>query len=696
MKHLLKVCRVLVCLALAYLAPSLAFAQFAVTIQNQSQTLSTNYEMKYGASVIYTGSLPPGQTITRTAVFDAVLIYNPSGGQAYSGVYPECGTMYSARTFGVTSATTILFGDDRPECTAAPLSWGPGNYCSAVAQTTLNGQSIVISNSAAGAIGSATAVCNSAVWEVSNPTCSASLSAPASVAATDGTVVGKITVTWGAVANATSYDIRHRKQGAPSWTTVTNVTSGWQLTTADESVFEFQVVGKNVAGEGTWSGTETGNIAKGCTTQTLNWGPSNYCAASAAAGIQGTSRTLTNTTSGGSGGATAVCNGLTGSWELSATTCTANLSAPVAVSATQGTLDGAIKVTWGATPGALSYELQHRKAGDADWVAAGTVSSGWQLTIADAADHQFQVRAVNSVGTSGWSTAVTGWAQRCAAASIGWGTANMCSGNAQTTANNGTSSLINMSTGATGTASAVCTNGAWVVGENTCLFELSANATDGTIEDAVNVTWAMSYTGGGSVTYDLFRDEESIATGITPKEFLDSAATRGAIHTYKVQAKVGGVVVGEITDTGFIPECRAARFIGASLSGDMASVNGLIEQWQCLSELNATRAIDAATPEALSVSGSGAYKSFSIPLSAGLADGNHVVHLTLESVGVGINSNRTFDIPFTLNRASIAVKNLSIIYNGSLAVNGLEANSIGRFGVRMDGGSGIGFAEEVK
>ncbi len=45
---------------------------------------------------------------------------------------------------------------------------------------------------------------------------------------------------------------------------------------------------------------------------------------------------------------------------------------------------------------------------------------------------------------------------------------------------------------------------------------------------------------------------------------------------------------------------------------------------------------------------------------------------------------------------SIAVNDMTITYDGSPAKAGQEASSIGRFGVRMEGGSGIGFAEEVK
>jgi hypothetical protein len=69
--------------------------------------------------------------------------------------------------------------------------------------------------------------------------------------------------------------------------------------------------------------------------------------------------------------------------------------------------------------------------------------------------------------------------------------------------------------------------------------------------------------------------------------------------------------------------------------------------------------------------------------------------LRLLSKDVQSNADRAYDIAFTLNKASIKVNNLTILYNGAPAADGLEANSIGRFGIKMEGGSGIGFAEEV-
>ncbi|MFN3980105.1 MAG: hypothetical protein ACK4SA_06965 [Caldilinea sp.] len=144
-------------------------------------------------------------------------------------------------------------------CSTQTLSWGPSNFCQASATGTTHGGAAALTNTTAGATGSATATCNNGTWNLSGATCSASLSAP-TVAATDGTVNGAITVTWGAVTGASGYDLQYRKQGTTTWTSVSSVSSGWQLSTTDESTFEFQVMAKNVVGTSAWSATDTGYI----------------------------------------------------------------------------------------------------------------------------------------------------------------------------------------------------------------------------------------------------------------------------------------------------------------------------------------------------------------------------------------------------------------------------------------------------
>ena len=223
-------------------------------------------------------------------------------------------------------------------------------------------------------------------------------------------------------------------------------------------------------------------------------------------------------------------------------------------------------------------------------------------------------------------------------------------------------------------------------------------ATDGTREDDVQVVWPAVAT-GSAIRYRVFRDAAEVTpvTGIPDIEFIDVPPDRGTTYTYTVKTMINNVLSqSEAIDTGFVPACRAARLIGASLNADMTAINGLVEQWACLQGMSATTAIDSDAPSVQEIAGQRVYRSFSATVPLQLPDGAHVLHLGMTSEGVVINPNRTYDVPFQLNRAAIAVKNLTIIHNGSPAADGLETNSIGRFGIRMEGGSGIGFAEEVK
>ena len=227
---------------------------------------------------------------------------------------------------------------------------------------------------------------------------------------------------------------------------------------------------------------------------------------------------------------------------------------------------------------------------------------------------------------------------------------------------------------------------------------LNVAATDGTRENDVQIVWPAVAT-GSAIRYRVFRDAAEItpASGISALELIDLPPVRGTTYEYTVKTMINNVSSqGEAMDTGFVPACRAARLIGASLNADMSAINGLIERWECLEAATGAGAVDAGATSPVDIVGGSIYRSFSYTLDPALADGSHVLRLGIESGGVTINANRTYDIPFVLGRASISLKSLTILYDGSTAQPGLEASSIGRFGVRMDGGSGLGFAEEIK
>ena len=225
---------------------------------------------------------------------------------------------------------------------------------------------------------------------------------------------------------------------------------------------------------------------------------------------------------------------------------------------------------------------------------------------------------------------------------------------------------------------------------------LSVSATDGTREDDVQVVWPAVAT-GSAIRYRVFRDgvEVSPVVGISSLEFIDTPPVRGTVYTYSIKTMVNNVSsTTDANDTGFVPACRAPRLVGASLNADMTAITGLVERWDCLTEAKGTGSVDTGSGTDVTLDGSTTYRSFSYPLDPTLPDGAHVMHLGLQSQGVTINADRTYDIPFTLAKSAITIKSLTILYDGNTAKDGMDASSIGRFGVRMEGGTGLGFAEE--
>lgn len=226
----------------------------------------------------------------------------------------------------------------------------------------------------------------------------------------------------------------------------------------------------------------------------------------------------------------------------------------------------------------------------------------------------------------------------------------------------------------------------------------SVEATDGSREDDVRVTWPAVAT-GDSIRYRVFRDGSEItpSSGLSALELLDVPPQRGTEYVYSVKTMINNVLsTNDASDKGSMPVCRAARLIGASVNADMSAISGLVEQWLCLQSVDSTAALDSGAPSLLELNGSSSYRSFTYPIPEGVVDGAHLLRLAFKTEGLSLNAERTYDIPFTLARGSITVRNLTIVYDETPAIPGIRASSIGRFGIRMDGGSGIGFAQEVK
>ena len=156
---------------------------------------------------------------------------------------------------------------------------------------------------------------------------------------------------------------------------------------------------------------------------------------------------------------------------------------------------------------------------------------------------------------------------------------------------------------------------------------LTVAATDGTRENDVQVIWPAVAT-GSAIRYRVFRDAAEVtpATGISGIEFIDIPPNRGTTYTYTVKTMINNVVSqSEASDTGFVPACRAARLIGASLNADMSAINGLIERWECLEDATGSGAVDAGTASAVPITGSATYRSFSYQRLGILAENGRLV-----------------------------------------------------------------------
>ena len=816
-------------------------------------------------------------------------------------------------------------------CNVSGATWGSGGFCQASSATITHGETLDVINSKTGAIGSATLTCSNGALSVAFPSCSTSITAPGALLATDGTVTGKITVTWAAAPGATGYDVQYRKVGDTTWTLVANASSGWQLPTTDESIYEFQVVGKNSTGQGAWSETETGYIRKkvdpvfvsqsgipskigvgqsftysqvwqnnGTETwtggahgtgpfsppNTSVWGTGfvAYAGSTATGATVTTSLTAVAPTTPGtyplqrimqkSGVSYGAASSLVNVQVIGSPTCTGmtpditttyNKNATVTVTL-QGpsSVESAWIKVWTDVGGAASFypmtlsgstwtltypiashaiagvskifmEAQvanslfpaqtacatnevgfqelpvpvitltptvgsFSESGKQGFVvnrlngnfAGATVSLGAftnmkaKVEIIDASNNPIAspltnvipgtqtalvlpnstLNSISAAWTSSSAIVRISYADSAAALQgkvaevpIAWmatpgalqvavqtnqGLPQVVSGKIQDSEKAYSASAHGQFLGGlrtTGVATEISpfvpanAGGEWASSglDYALLYNVQMvsvaravppagvtllqpweyisaafllpvqapaqiTATDGTREDDVAISWTAPAT-GPSIKYRVFRDEKEITpvVGTADLSIVDVPPERGVIYTYAVKTFIGSTTSdGAATDTGFTPACRAARLVGASLNAEMSAIVGLLERWECLADLTGTAAIDAGPAGALGIDGTTVYRSFSVPVPSSLSDGAHTVRLNLVSDGASLNGSRDYDIPFALNRASISVKGLTILYNGMPATNGVEANSVGRFGIRMEGGSGIGFAEEVK
>lgn len=815
-------------------------------------------------------------------------------------------------------------------CSASTLSWGTGNSCSAPATSKPSGGALSLSNTKAGAAGSASASCYNGTWTTTGVSCEASFPEPTGIQATDGTVIGKITLSWPALAGATSYDIQYKLQSDSAWQSANTASTTWSLATSNEQIYEFQVRAKNAVGFSAWSGVETGfirpllnpvfvsqagiperiGVGQAFTYSQIwrndgaeSWTGSAYGTAPFNPGdssvwglgnttFPGTTNTgatvtvshtanapttpgiypvqrimqkngvlkgepstskdvtvvgqptctavqpnistiynpaqvVTVTLQSGSAvesGSISVWGEIGGkddvrTYPLSISAGNVTASFPIASHMTPGETKinieasvanaffPAVKCASSAvsfvhlpapqvllTPTAGSFAepglqgfVAKRQSGEYatatvnvgphtsmkisvkflsstqqdNGASVSSVSPGvpsplsllssvlkslpaWgrvdgtlRLTYADpdaAAQGRVtdipiavlaspQAMQVAAVGTAGLPPAVNAkihFLNEYSAVQHGTYVASLVQSDRQKTIRTAQpvdesgqwidsdldyAALYNVDL--VSVARAVPPTGVSLIDPIEFLspaFKLPVQAplqiaaTDGTREDDVKVSWASPAT-GVSFRYRVYRDDIEITqgTGLQAHEILDVPPVRGQTYTYSVKTIIGSQT-SEVaaSDTGYVPQCRAVRVVGAGLNAEMSGLNGLMEQWDCLEAVSLSGTIDSTVQVTVTPSGAKTYRPFSVPVPSTIKDGDHLLVIDAESVGVEINAKRKFTIPFKLDRSSINIKGISIKYDGSPAVDGITVPSIGRFTITMDGGGGIGFAEQEK
>ncbi len=274
-------------------------------------------------------------------------------------------------------------------------------------------------------------------------------SAPTGVSAADGASTANCTVSWGAVFGATSYTVyRYTSNSSGSATAIASgvTTTSYADTSATPgTLYYYWVKAVNSAGTSGFSASNDGyrklsaptiSAATGSTTGVaLSWGTvtgatyyrvfraTSSSGTKTALGSWQTGRTYTDTS--GTVGTTyyyfvqaAVNSSGTRPSAYSASKTGAKVSpvaptAPTGVSAADGASTANCTVSWGAVSGATSYTLYRNTSNDsgsATVIRSGVTSTSYADTSATPGTlYYYWIRAVNSVGTSGFSSADSGY-----------------------------------------------------------------------------------------------------------------------------------------------------------------------------------------------------------------------------------------------------------------------------------------------
>ena len=374
------------------------------------------------------------------------------------------------------------------------------------------------------------------------------LSAPASLSASDGTSSAAVELSWSASAGASSYTIFRGEVANPTDVLASGVTgtSYSDTSAAVGTTYHYRVKAVSSLCESGYSGNDTGyrsepfaanlTASDGASASyvTVSWDAvpnavsyTLYRGSSASASDvlkSGVTSTSYNDTSASPGtryyyrlkaiyanGTSPYSNADSG-WRA--------LSAPSGLSASDGTSETAVALSWGAVSGATSYTVYRGTAANPTAVlASGVTGTSYSDTSAVAGTtYHYRVKAVCALGSSGYSNDETGYRRT--------------------------------------SMSAILT------------------AADGISADSVHVSWTSV---SGASCYFLYRgstDDTSSAVllegGLTDTSYDDINATPGKKYWYRIKAKFGNDYSGfSNSDSGYrllLPPTGLAADKGKSTS----------------------------------------------------------------------------------------------------------------------------------
>ncbi|MBI5770843.1 MAG: hypothetical protein HZA93_23905 [Verrucomicrobia bacterium] len=447
----------------------------------------------------------------------------------------------------------------------------------------------------------------------------APLKAPTGVAATVG-AEGSITVSWAAVAGATSYTVYRGTTDDPTAASVlasgVTATSLVDSTAAQEAAAYYWVVAVHPTGSSAKSGLATGwraADAPGALTMDATTGEVGYIevtwtASSGALFYEifrdgalvatidaGDPRVFTDEVPD-------IAPHTDYDYEVFAVNYTARTSggtdtgsandpvpvAPSGLAATDGTHEVKVVVTWTTVDYADHYDVYR------DTVKIGESSDGsYDDIVASGATHSYQVKAVGESGTSAFSNSDTGYAAALSAptgisatdntdmdkVTVTWSAVARADSynvyrNGVLLASDVTALTYDDTTGTVNVGyaynvKAVVTGvetSAYGAGDDGMRLQISAptgvSATDTDLEQ-IDVSWSAAT---GAASYEVWRDGTQLATGLTSLSYTDSSVTVGVTYSYQVKAVRSASNISNLStaDNGLRPQLAAPTGVSAT------------------------------------------------------------------------------------------------------------------------------------